>query len=419
MTDVLVIGAGASGLMAAITAAREGASVLVLEKMKQPGRKILTTGNGRCNLTHLDDQLAARYHSEDREILPAMAKHLLAQYDVQRTLDTFAALGLLWHDRDGYVYPRSDQAASVLAVLLEEAQRLGVKIKYATPVTDLEQAGAYWKVHTEGWAYEAKRVILACGSKAAPATGSTGDGYALAKNLGHRIVPVVPALTALTVPKKRVKEAAGARTDARVTLVLDEKTRYSEAGQVQWSEGALSGIVIFQLSRYVSRAMTDGMTKPYLEIDFVPEMQREDLTGYLYRLSEHRGLSEETPWKDKALHALLRSCVPDRIADMLSAAYAKMLGDTKADRQRRCEVLAGLLKGFVLPVTGTRDFDQAQVCAGGVALSEIQADTLESRRCPGLFFAGEILDVDGPCGGYNLQWAWSTGMAAGSAAAKG
>lgn len=429
MRDVIVVGAGASGLMAAVMAARGGAKVRILESMKKPGRKLLITGNGRCNLTNTDPDLAGAYYSESKEEADRFAESVLKTFGREDTLAFFEQIGLFAARRGPYVYPRSGQAVTVLNMLLEELARLYVQLKQDTRVQKIyrDPAKKKWLAAVEGWTYEADAVIVCAGSRAAPVTGSDGSGYALARSLGHKVRRAMPALTALTCPDPDLKLCAGARTRAAVTLLkayggttgilpdLKETERSGgcrilaqEEGELQWNASEISGIPVFQLSRFVHGLQGTAL----LSIDFLPEYEetqvRRILTDQLLRAGSGASLT-----------LVLNGFVQEKIAAFLvkKSGWPERLRDC-ADCGAVAGDLAALLKRLILPVDGTRGFDQAQVCAGGVCLDQIDPRTLESKLHRGLFFAGEVLDIDGPCGGYNLQWAWSSGAAAGMAAAR-
>ena len=404
MRDVIVVGAGASGLMAAVMAARGGAKVRILESMKKPGRKLLITGNGRCNLTNTDPDLAGAYYSESKEEADRFAESVLKTFGREDTLAFFAQIGLFAARRGPYVYPRSGQAVTVLNMLLEELARLHVQLKQDTRVQKIyrDPAKKKWLAAVEGWTYEADAVIVCAGSR-------------------------MPALTALTCPDPDLKLCAGARTRAAVTLLkayggttgilpdLKETERSGgcrilaqEEGELQWNASEISGIPVFQLSRFVHGLQGTAL----LSIDFLPEYEetqvRRILTDQLLRAGSGASLT-----------LVLNGFVQEKIAAFLvrKSGWPERLRD-RADCGAAAGDLAALLKRLILPVDGTRGFDQAQVCAGGVCLDQIDPRTLESKLHRGLFFAGEVLDIDGPCGGYNLQWAWSSGAAAGMAAAR-
>ena len=439
---VLVIGAGASGLVAAITAARQGAAVTLLDRMKKPGRKLLITGNGKCNLSNLDPELSARCGSSGPiEIVsipsgkPASpAGELFRSFGPKETISFFEELGVAVRAQELLVYPRSGQAQSVLNALTAELDRLHVKARYNTEVTALTRSAesGQWTAKTEGWSYQADCVILCCGSKAAPQTGSDGSGYALAAMAGHTIVPVLPALTGLicelppltagaeSEETLSLSLAAGARSKAKLSLSLDGHLLAEESGELQWTDYGVSGIAAFQLSRFAAKALLQhptALTKDKkgavhfqlpmtLSIDLVPDQTETEVRAALQRMIDHSGGT--LPRKQ-----LLGSYVHERVAALLASS----LSSEGAGGPDLASLLAANLKKVVLNVSGLRGFDQAQICIGGVRLAELDPLRLESRLAPGLFFAGEMIDVDGPCGGYNLQWAWTSGHTAGLAAA--
>ncbi len=415
--DVLVIGAGASGLTAAIAAAREGARVRVLERNSRPGRKLLLTGNGRCNMTNMDPVLPSAYHSVRQKAEAAdLPKQVLAVFGVSDTLRFFEEIGLMTQERDGYVYPRSGQAQSVLNVLLAELEKLHVKMKYQAEVTglDYDPDEGLWTVRTDGWAYPARQVILACGSRAglAESEKSRGaDAWELVKHLGHTVTEPWPALTAMHCPDPDLKLCEGARTKAGVTLsdAGSGAVAGREEGELQWTASEVSGIPVFQLSRF-----TYGLSvkKPMLlMVDFYPEYSEEFLKARLM------GLFSSCREKE-SLSRLMEGFVHARLAAFLVKKAGLRDGFRPEKAEETAAVFASLLKRLELTVDGVRDFSRAQICLGGVSPEEVSAVTMESRICPGLYLTGELLDIDGPCGGYNLQWAFSSGMTAGRAAGK-
>ena len=413
---VIIIGAGASGMMAAVAAAREGADVTILERNPTPGKKLLLTGSGRCNLTHSDPLLWEQYHSAEPEALRACCEVLKERMDVPETLAFFRNLGLLTWETDGYVYPLSNTSQSVLQVLQREMEMLKVKRKYAGKVTGLAYSTQehMWKVKTDTYTYSGRCVILAAGSCACPQTGSDGNGYDLAAQTGHTVLTTVPALTAVQCSLNGLEKAAGCRCRAEVTAVDRESgEQVSDTGQVQWNRDGISGIVVFQVSGFVSERLRNGRDTD-LYLDFLPDMPEDEAVSFFDR-QLNRGVSAVD---------LLKGILQEKLAVLIVKQFetewkqtGMQAGKTVPACAGTAERLTRFLKNFRIPVTGVRGFDQAQVCRGGVALSQIDPATMESVLAPGLFFAGEILDADGPCGGYNLQWAWSTGYVAGVSSA--
>lgn len=381
---VIVVGGGASGLMAAITAARNGAAVTILEQNEKTGKKICATGNGKCNFTNIRVPQDA-YRSEN----PGFEQNVLEQFSVEDTVKFFTRLGIYpVNKNNGYLYPHSGQASSVAEVLNLEALSLGVKIKTNEHVQDISRENNIWKVHTSSWAYEGEAVILANGSRASAISGSDGSGYQLAASLGHQIIEPLPALTALKCKNTGFAGWAGVRTEGKVTLLVDGEKVTEETGELQLTDYGVSGIPVFQISRYAIRALKQGK-KVKLYLNFLPEFSEEQLMAFLEKRKEN------CPYKGKK--TFLTGLFPDKLSKVLLQA----------------QDLAETIRCYPLNVTGYQPFEQAQVCSGGVDTREVDAMTLESRYKPGLFFAGELLDIDGKCGGYNLQWAWSSGYVAG------
>lgn len=408
MKKVIIVGAGASGLMAAIAAADEGALVTVLEGMEKPGKKILATGNGRCNLTNLEHERLDRYRGASMDFITSVMEKL----PVAKTLDFFENIGLLLQNKGGYIYPYVNQASAVQEVLLTEARRLGVKIKCCEKVMKLESGKGMpaWKVHTASWVYEGDAVILAAGSKAAPQTGSDGSGYDLAKQMGHRILPPREALVPLKLQEKWVRKASGVRMPVRAMLSVGDgknKKTYTEVGELQWTDYGISGIVIFQLSRYAVCALAEKKSV-YMTLDLLPDFSEEAL---LERLKKKQlfGVTDE----------LLTGILPKKMIPVIcELSGLKPSLKAAALTEQQLQELLHQIKHLRVSVIGHKSFDAAQVCSGGVDTEQVNPATLESKHKKGLYFAGELLDVDGICGGYNLQWAWSSGYTAGKAAAQ-
>ena len=399
---VVIVGGGASGMVAAIAAARAGALVTILEQKEGLGKKILSTGNGRCNMTNLRME-----ESCYRGCQPGFAMGVIRQFPVRDTLAFFEGLGILTRERNGYVYPYSEQASAVLDGLLMEIRHLGIQVETGSLVRRIrrERAGGF-EVEAGDRVFPGDAVVLAAGSKAAPVTGSDGSGYGLAAALGHRVIEPLPALVQLCCQGKIFKQVAGIRCEARVAVRVDGTVVAEDTGELQLTDYGLSGIPTFQVSRYASQALA-GKKRVEAVVDFFPAWSGEALEVWMDARRKH--------FPDRLCGELFNGVLQRK----LSGALLQVAG-IALDRQvekvpegdwRR---FARLGKAFVVPVTGTSPFEKAQVCCGGVDTREIQGDTMESRRVPGLYLAGELVDVDGICGGYNLQWAWSSGYVAGS-----
>lgn len=388
MKQIIIVGAGASGLVAAIKAAAGGAAVTVLEQNDRPGRKICATGNGRCNMTNLN-QAEGVY----RGTHPEFAKDALEQFSVKDTISFFQELGICITDRNGWIYPRSNQAQSVVEVLTMKVRSLKVKLKTNQLVTGVSFADGHWNVHTDGWIYTCDAVILANGSKASSVAGSGESGYKIARSLGHHLIEPLPALTALKCKENYFSDWSGVRTEGKVTLYINGTPETSQQGELQLTDYGVSGIPVFQISRYAIRAIYEKK-KVELSINFFPEFTKQELQEYLGRRKN------DCPYKNEK--ELLTGLFPEKLIRVLAAQ----------------KDLISAITDFRLSVKSGLSFEQAQICSGGVDTSEIDSHTMESRLHKGLYFAGELLDIDGTCGGYNLQWAWSSGATAGIHAAK-
>lgn len=402
---IIIAGGGASGLTAAIAAARAGAEVTVLEHTDRVGKKLLSTGNGRCNLTNL--AMKPEFYRCSQEQFPMQ---ILGQYSVRDTLSFFQELGIMIKNRNGYIYPNSEQASAVLDTLRMEAERLGVRMLCNCHVKSVVRCSRRLEVQTDDRMLKADAVILATGSRAAPATGSDGSGYELAAQLGHHIIKPLPALVQLRCRGKHYRTMSGVRCEARLTLMADDEVQADDTGELQLTDYGISGIPTFQISRFAAVALERRQQVTVL-IDFLPMQTMEETALFLddrIRRFYYRNCEE------LLLGVLNKKLVPVllKLAGIHPGSLVTEL--TKAQTER----LLGRLKAYRAEVTATNSFEQAQICCGGVDTGEICPVSLESRLVKGVYFAGELMDVDGICGGYNLQWAWSTGMIAGKWAGK-
>lgn len=408
--QVAVIGGGAAGLTAAIWAARSGASAVILEHTDRVGKKILSTGNGRCNLTNSKME-ASCYRSGD----PQFPMEVISQFGWKDTLRWFSSMGLLCRCRmESYYYPMSDQASAVLDCLRMECSRLGITIRTGIQPERIQRMRegrrSFYEIMTDQGEVRADAVILACGSKAAPNTGSDGSGYELAKSLGHRIIKPLPALVQLRCQGNHYRQLAGIRTEADLRLLVNDREMWRERGELQITDYGISGIPVFQLSRFAARGMDEGK-KVRVMIDFLPFMDKKESRIFLEQrfaeFGDRNGEDFLTGVLHKKLAAVLLKMAGIRLDQPVSSASI---------RQR--EHLLRAIKEYEALVSSVNPFANAQVCCGGVDVREVDPSTMESRLMGDIYFAGEILDVDGICGGYNLQWAWSSGKAAGCRAAQ-
>ena len=402
--DVIVIGGGAAGMMAAITAASNGADTMILEHKDRVGKKILSTGNGKCNYTN-ELQGVTYYRGDD----PAFVLPVMEQFGFEETVSFFEKLGIYPKNRNGYYYPASEQAASVSDVL-----RMELTFRHVAVVTECELRNISGKkngflLETDKGRFSAEKIIFATGLLAAPKTGSDGSAIPLIKAFGHRFSDIVPALTALQCRESFFRQLAGIRTEAEVSLFIAGENIISERGELQLTDYGISGIPVFQVSRFAAKALYNKQEVTAV-LNFMPQMSEEEFTVFLAERARLRPqkTAEEflTGLFHKKMIALWVKC--SRISK------EKPVGTYSEEELR---TLVRLIQQFEVNVEGTNSFEQAQVCCGGVSTEEVKEDTLESSYVPGVYFAGEILDVDGICGGYNLQWAWSSGWIAGREAA--
>lgn len=408
--DVVVVGAGAAGLCAAIEAARADASVLVLERMDKPAKKILATGNGKCNYTNR--AMRADCYRGSKNFIQSF----LECCPWEDTVAFFAELGIWPKERDGYFYPNSEQAASVAKVLLDECASLGVNIALSEPVLKAKADSGGFIIQTKQRRIAAGTLILAAGGRAYPKLGSDGSGYGLVKSFGHTVTPVVPALCGLWCdglfgmkPEKFWKQISGVRADAKVTLFIDGKAEASNVGQIQLTGYGISGIPVFQVSRFGAYALK--ASKPVKAVlDFFPDDEENKL---FMKLKERMRTAKEKTMLQFLTGMVNSKLIPVflRSAGLDEYTLAKQLKNSDISR------LVGAMKRFELSVIKTNSFDEAQVCAGGVSTTEVHSATMASKKVRGLFIAGELLDVDGICGGYNLHFAFQSGRMAGRSAA--
>lgn len=406
ISDIIIIGGGASGLVAAITAARDGKKVTILEHKDRIGKKILATGNGKCNYTN-EVQTKECYRGEDS----SFAWKVLSYFGVEDTVEFFKELGILPKVKNGYYYPNSEQASSILDVLRYEIDYLKVNVVCEAHVDSIKKKGNLFIVGTSNGKYQAEKVILATGGCASSDLGSDGSGYSLAKLFGHTIIEPVPALVQLRSNGSYFKTLSGVRVETRIDLYVEDKLTGSEKGELQLTNYGVSGIPIFQLSRYASRAIKNGK-RVYLIVDFMPGLSKEEMFLHLqkrFELGSYKTMEESFIGllNKKLAYVIMKESKldPNQSVNSINKNIINRLVQT--------------IKSFKIEITEPNPLTNAQVSAGGVATREIDPDTLESKKSENLYIIGELLDIDGTCGGYNLQWAWATGYLAGKAAAKG
>lgn len=427
---IAVIGAGAAGLMAARTAAKtlrernESGKVVLLEGNAKAGRKLLATGNGRCNLSN--ENLSESFYHGDTKELPAF----LREYDTGKITGAFEEMGLLTvcgERGEGWIYPRSLQAAAVLKALLSACEENGVSCKYECGIFSvLPHSGGFLLKAENGESLFAEKCIVACGGKASPAHSGGKNGYDIAKQAGHTVSALSPSLTPLRCEDKMLRALKGVRCRAKATLLIPDREIAFESGEVIFGENSLSGICVMNLSSFLADfyrrhpGTGDRREAVRVSLDLVQELSGEMLTVYLRRLCmEH---------PDRPVSELLCGILPLKLGQELvkrvimqsggrkTAGYDPLMPLCTLNQETLLRVSQNL-KGLVFTVTGIGSFEQAQATAGGIPMNEISLQTMESKKRTGLYFAGEILDINGRCGGYNLHFAFATGMAAGKSAA--
>ncbi len=397
MNTVVIIGGGASGIMAALTAAEDRENrVLLLERQQRIGRKLLATGNGRCNLTNTGAS-AEHYHGEN----PDFVRPALSRFPPEETLAFFHALGLLTvTEYGGRVYPLSNSANSVLDVLRFALDRADVEQRTACPVRAISREDGGFGIQTDEGRLFAEKLVVACGGAAGGKLGGVTDGYELMKTLGHRRTGLYPALAPIYTDPEYPRALKGVRSQAALRLCRGGTTLGESEGELQFVEQGVSGPAVFDLAR-AAAAEREGLA---LHVRFLPAG-----TDALALLRQRRACFPE-----QEAGELFTGMLHNRLGRMLvrysGLSGSRAIGSLTDDELRRAAAACG---DFVLPVRGTAGFDSAQVTAGGIRTEGINPETLESRFVPGLFLCGELLDVDGDCGGYNLQWAWASGRLAG------
>ena len=397
MKTIAIIGGGAAGLMAAYAASRTHENhVILYERQARVGRKLLATGNGRCNLTNLNADVS-HYHGAD----PAFVRPALQALSVSDTLALFRELGLLTTEGEGgRMYPLSDSANSVLDVLRFAIDRDNVELKAGAPVLSVQRNKKGFLVETEAGKDFANEVIVACGGCAGSKLGGVNDGYTILQSLGHSRTTLHPALTQITSDSPYPRSLKGVRAQATMRLERKGKVIAENRGEVQFTEKGISGIAVFELSRDVS---TGGACDVIL--DFLPDYSAKEIFGLLKQRVDTLPMLSTEDLFTGILHNKL-----GRTICRAAEVSAEHIGDLTDKDLNKCAKVA---KDFRIRAIGTGGFDTAQVTAGGIKTSEFDPHTMESRLVSGLYACGEVLDIDGDCGGYNLQWAWSSGAMAG------
>jgi len=396
--DVAIIGGGAAGLMAAIWASKNGKSVILLEKNETLGRKILATGNGRCNLTNRYAE-ANNYHGANKEFI----ENVLDKFTPGETIKFFESLGVILKEEDrGRIFPRTNEAQTIVSALTHEIANFDITVLTNTNVRGFKK-NDLWKINLQNkGSIEAKRIIVSCGGQSAPQLGTSGDGYYWLEKLGHTIIPARAALTPIETETDSIKDVQGLRIEGQATIMAGNKIVAQKDGDILFTHFGLSGPAIMALAREIN-----PQENLKISIDLFPETNINDLDQKVKLIFDQNGA--------KSLKNSLSGIVPSSFA--LAVLKKLNLNETKKtaeiSKQDRLNIVNNF-KNFQLDLKGLRSFKESQVTAGGVSANEVNPQTMQSKIIPGLFFAGEILDVDGDSGGFNLQWAWSTGFIAGN-----
>lgn len=392
--DICIIGAGASGCVAAINAKRQNRmlDLCLIEKGNKILRKVIASGNGRCNIANSSCE------------------------GIEELLLFFRTIGIFTvEEEEGRLYPYTRQSSSVVRSIKTTFLGAGIEPVLNTAVTDVRRLknGGFKLITSDDEAYVCKKLLIASGGKAAPAFGTTGDGYIFAKKLGHTVKTLMPVLTAMNC-EGDFSEMKGCRAEGEVTLYKNGQQVGSERGEIQFTAEGISGICVMNLSRMLKLDMSKGLEAAFREytvkINFSPETARQKLIWVLKELRELEGISTEDIYMSLLHKSIARRLLRDAGIDL-----DKQPSELTDDELKR---ISRIYQKWDLQVTGAKGWKYAQCTAGGVSLDEVDPDTMESKLVPGLYFSGEVLDYDGPCGGYNLFNAWTTGLAAGKAMGK-
>lgn len=405
MSKIIIIGGGASGMVASIFASHNN-DVTILEKNNNCGKKILVTGNGKCNYFNSEFTIN-HYRSENINIL----NNIINEENGKKVLDFFESIGITPKIKNGYYYPYSNQAVSINKALLLESRISGVKIENNVDVKSVKYENNNFIIETNNGIYKADKVVLATGSYAAPKTGSTGIGYEICKSFNHSIIKPLPALVQLIGEESYFKECSGVKADVNVSLVEDNKIIDTENGEILLTDYGISGICVFQLSGRVSKLL-DQNKNVFIKIDFMP-FTKDIEESYKYIDNKNNLVKNRTILE--LLDGMLNYKLNNVIIKKSKIDGSKSWGELQ--EKEKIELIKNL-KEFIVKIKNTNSFDNAQICLGGIPLDEININTMESLKQKDLYIIGELLDVDGDCGGYNLGNAWVTGMLAGSELSK-
>lgn len=395
-------------MIAAITAARSGAEVTIFERNDRVGKKLLATGNGQCNLTNLYCD-HTHFHGEN----PHFVDEIFNRFTINDTVDFFNYLGALTvAENDGKMYPRTYQASTILDVLRFELESCGIAVKTQTPITSVKKSKSNFTLYSDNFHFSADAVIIACGSKAAPQLGGTSSGIDILKSMGHSTTATFPVLVPLKTDFPHNRHCKGTKVLADISLFINNEKIANEYGEVLFTEYGFSGPTVIQLSILAITALQQSKNVTCI-IDLFPDKTFDDLIEHLHmRFTRKANFPVETSLIGFVNKRLISSVLTESgITDI-----KKVSGDISEVETRH---FAEIVKKWTFTITGSLSWKEAHVCAGGIRTSEFNNATLESGLIKGLYATGEVLDITGDCGGYNLQWAWSSGVVAARSAVKG
>ena len=403
---IVVVGGGPAGMMAAIIAANNGGDVIILERNDRVGKKLLATGNGRCNYTNVDLSIN-NYHGQDNQF----AQWALNNFDVETTIDYFEKLGITPAVEDGgKVYPLSFQSSSMLDILRYEIEEKNIELITEAYVVDIKKKKNFIIKLKDGKTFEADKLILATGGMAMPVSGSDGNGYTLARSLGHNFIPIHPGIVQLNLEGNFFKQIDGVKVVGVAKLYSKDKLILKDSGDILFTKYGISGPPILQLSRTALEYLKDGKDIE-LRVSIIHTKTSKELVTYLYERFKNK--SNKTA--QESLVGLINKRLILPILREVNIDKDKFVGDLS---KVEVEKISQILTNWTFKITGSQSWGQAQVTAGGISTLDVDYKTMESKLVKGLYLVGELLDIDGDCGGYNLQWAWSSGYIAGKEAVK-
>ncbi|MDD3832598.1 MAG: NAD(P)/FAD-dependent oxidoreductase [Oscillospiraceae bacterium] len=401
--DIAVIGGGASGLAAAVFAARiaQGRfSVALLEKAPRVGRKLLATGNGTCNISN-KGAVAERYHGTHPEfVIPS-----LDRFSPDAVCSFFTSIGVECIQReDGRIYPQCLHAGAVLDCLRMELDALGIHNIPDTAVTHIKKMDGGFQIKTSSGEIQARRVLVCTGGAASPSLGGSAEAYSLLTDIGHHLTPIFPSIVQVRTDTKFIKAVKGIRVEAQISFELDGRRLAFEKGEVLFTEYGLSGPAVMQISRFVAEWERRSTGKMAAVLNVLPDLDENTLLKTLRRRALMKG---------RSLGDLLTGLLQKRLGQTIMRAAGYDLNESvNILSESDLLIIAKFINRWEIEVTGTQGMRGAQVTAGGIATADFNPETMESRLIPGLYAAGEVLDIDGDCGGFNLQWAWASGFTA-------